>query len=270
VYPAPDRKLAQRLERAEAMANAAFVEARAGLQPDAGAQWIEIAGAYAMFDGVASPITQTFGMGVFDPFGEREFERVEEFFGVRGAATAHEVCSYADHATLQLLSTRGYTPIEASVVLVQPTARHLAAPVDRIVARRIDASEADEWSRVSVRGWSSEAPQLSSFLEEMGAITTRARDVHCFLAEMGGQPVAAAALSLQNGVALMAGACTIPEARRLGAQRALLDARLALAATLGSDLAMVVTAPGSSSQRNAERHGFRPMYTRSKWQRSAP
>jgi hypothetical protein len=30
---------------------------------------------------------------------------------------------------------------------------------------------------------------------------------------------------------------------------------------------MVVTLPGTASQRNAERQGFRPVYTRAKWQR---
>jgi hypothetical protein len=71
---------------------------------------------------------------------------------------------------------------------------------------------------------------------------------------------------MHNGVALLAGACTIPEARRQGAQLALLHARLTFAASLGVDLAMVVTAPGSASHRNAERQGFRPVYTRAKWQ----
>lgn len=51
------------LERAEAVAG--FVEARARLQPESGAQGIEVAGAYAMYDGPRSPVTQTFGLGLF-------------------------------------------------------------------------------------------------------------------------------------------------------------------------------------------------------------
>jgi hypothetical protein len=41
------------------------VEARAQVAPDVGACWTEIAGAYVMFDGPASPCTQTFGLGLF-------------------------------------------------------------------------------------------------------------------------------------------------------------------------------------------------------------
>jgi len=47
-----DLALARRLERTEASANAHFVEARARAVPESGAQWIEVAGAYAMFDGL--------------------------------------------------------------------------------------------------------------------------------------------------------------------------------------------------------------------------
>jgi hypothetical protein len=68
-----------------------------------------------------------------------------------------------------------------------------------------------------------------------------------------------------EGVALMAGAGTIPEARKLGAQLALLESRLRWGAEQGCDIAMMCAAPGSASQRNAERHGFRIAYTRIKW-----
>jgi hypothetical protein len=86
-----------------------------------------------------------------------------------------------------------------------------------------------------------------------------------FLAELDGRPVAAGALSITDGVALLAGASTIPEARKQGAQLALLGARLRYAVERGCDLAMMCAQPGSASQRNAERHGFRVAYTRTKW-----
>jgi hypothetical protein len=59
-YPFVDLALACRLERTEAKSNRSFVEAKACLFPDSSAFWIEVAGAYAMFDGIDEPITQTF------------------------------------------------------------------------------------------------------------------------------------------------------------------------------------------------------------------
>jgi len=83
--------------------------------------------------------------------------------------------------------------------------------------------------------------------------------------ELRGRPIATAALAIHDGVAHFAGASTIPEGRRQGAQLALLDARMRYAAQRGCDLALMGAAPGCGSQRNAERHGFRIAYTRIKW-----
>jgi hypothetical protein len=45
----------------------------------------------------------------------------------------------------------------------------------------------------------------------------------------------------------------------------LLDSRLRYAAEQGCDIAMMCAQPGTPSQRNAERNGFRIAYTRIKW-----
>jgi cobalamin biosynthesis protein CobD/CbiB len=47
-----DRDLSQKLERTEARSNVDFVRARAEMFPSSGAEWMEAAGAYAMFDGI--------------------------------------------------------------------------------------------------------------------------------------------------------------------------------------------------------------------------
>jgi GNAT superfamily N-acetyltransferase len=266
-FPVVDLALARRLERAEGMANAASVDARRAVQPDVGAEWIEVAGLYAMFDGPASPLTQTYGLGLFDSFLTPEFERVEEFFSRRGAPTFHEVSSFVASETLNVLSARGYAPMEASTVLVRPASAPLSLQSSPISVRPIEAREVDVWSRVAAEAWGAESPDLRSFLESMGTIVARARGVTCFLAERDGEPIATAALNVCNGVALLAGAATVPAARKQGAQRELLRARLEFAAERNIELAMVVTLPGSASQRNAERQGFRAVYTRAKWQR---
>ena len=67
-------------------------------------------------------------------------------------------------------------------------------------------------------------------------------------------------------IALFGGATTVPELRRRGLQAALLHERMRYAVERKCDIAMMVTLPGSDSQRNAERKGFRIAYTRTKWQ----
>ena len=265
--PRVDLNLARQLERAEAMANAAAVEARQKVRPEVGAEWIEVAGAYAMFDGPEAPTTQTFGIGLFDRFLDSEFEKVEQFFDRNKTTTFHEICSFAAHESQGLLSARGYTPFEPSIVLLRPTANHLAPKQSAISARAIELDELPTWCRVAGEAWSAESPELGEFVANLGDIWGRARGVTCFIAERDGQAIGSAALNIANGVAIMAGASTIPSARRQGAQLALFDARLAFAAAQGIELAMVVTAPGGGSQRNSERQGFRPVYSRMKWKR---
>lgn len=263
-HPIADLELVRRLERAEATANAGSIEAHAALDPASGATWTEVAGVYAMYDGAESPLTQTFGLGVFDPVGDAELDALERFFTGRGAPVHHEASPYIGFELLERLVARGYQPIEHSTVLVRTTT--LGAPATSHVSVRQAASdEADAWARVAGQGWSSEGAELAAFIESFGRVLARARGMHLFLAELEGRPIAAGGLALHGDVAILAGASTIPSARRQGAQRALLDTRLRFAAERGASLAMVVALPGSGSQRNAERNGFRPAYTRTKW-----
>ena len=117
---------------------------------------------------------------------------------------------------------------------------------------------------LSSGGWS-ETPDLASFIGAFAAVILDSRGVVSFVAESGGRAIASGAMSLSGGIALLAGASTIPSGRRQGAQLALLEARLRHAAAQGCDLAMMCALPGSASQRNAERQGFRIAYTRIKW-----
>src|ERR1700754_2834954 len=119
-YPLVDIGLARRLEKTEATANIEFVEARAKVAPALGAQWQEIGGTYAMFDGVGSPLTQTFGLGMFEPVTAEPITAIEAFFSARGADVYHEVSPLADRSALAILSDRGYKPCELSTVLCQP------------------------------------------------------------------------------------------------------------------------------------------------------
>lgn len=69
-------------------------------------------------------------------------------------------------------------------------------------------------------------------------------------------------MRIDDGVAALAGAATVPAHRRRGVQTALLAARLADAAAAGCDLAVITTEPGSKSQENAQNSGFTLLYTR--------
>ena len=261
-----DLDLARRLERLEGTACRRFVEARARIAPESGACWIEVGGAYAMFDTPGSPITQTFGLGMFAPVTAKVLSQIEEFFLDRGAPVNHEVSPLAGVEVLALLTSRGYEPIELTSVMYRPAGDPLDVAVNpRVRVRMVEPDEHDRWARAGAMGWSTEVPGASEFMMDLGRVIAAKNDAAPFLAELDGEAAGAGSLSLYEGAALLAGASTVPEARRQGVQLALLEARLRYAAAQGCDLAMMCAAPGSSSQRNAERNGFRIAYTRVKW-----
>jgi GNAT superfamily N-acetyltransferase len=229
--PFSDLALSRRLERAEGHACTEYAEARRRLYPHSGAAWIECAGAYAVFDGVESPLTQSSGLGIFEELSPASLDVIERFFLDRAAPVLHEVSPSASHISVRL----------------------------------IGPDEAPRWADVSARSWAHEHPELLDFLLQLGAISTARKHGLCFLAEADSKPGAAGVLCLHHKVALFGGSATIPELRRHGLQTALLQERMRYAFDHGCDLAMMVAVPGSDSQRNAERKGFQIAYTRTKW-----
>lgn len=221
-----------------------------------------------MFDGIGSPITQSFGLGIFENLTAASLDTIERFFFDRGAVADHEVSPLAGVAALDLLCARNYRPIEISSVLYRPVEKAPAEDLRGVTVRVVDPGEKELWSDISARGWAHEHPEVLDFLQGATEISSAREDSVCFLAEIDGQPGAAGSLSLHNGVALFSGAATVPELRRRGLQRALLQQRMQYAFDHGCDLAMMVAEAGSSSQRNAEREGFRIAYTRTKWRLS--
>lgn len=262
-----DKALSQKLERTEARTNAYFVETRARLDSACGAAWIEVGGAYAMFDGVESPLTQTFGLGMFEETTSEHLDEIEAFFKERGAPVFHEVSPMADPSLMSLLSDRGYRPIELTSVMY----RELDVPIqkrDRIAGlttRVIDESEVELWAKTSADAWTAEHKELGDFMFNFGSVSASCRGSYPYIAELHGQPIATGMLFIYDDVAMLAGASTIVGGRNQGAQTALLEDRLQLAASKGCSLAIMGAAPGSQSQKNAQKNGFHIAYTRTKW-----
>src|SRR5689334_732215 len=103
---------------------------------------------------------------------------------------------------------------------------------------------------------------ISAFFCRPLPFPQRAKRARASSRRLRANPPVPAPLCIHQGVALFAGAATIPEMRRRGAQGALLRERMRYAFDRGCHLAMMVAAAGSDSQRNAERNGFQIAYTR--------
>jgi hypothetical protein len=263
-----DRELGRRLERAESSIGTSFIAVRQRLSPEVGATWHDFDGTYAIFDGADSPMTQTFGLGMYTDTTDDALAAIEAYFGERGAPAMHEVCSLAPTATMARLASRGYLPIEQSSVLVQEIGEPVATTTPLRV-RVIQPADHETWVETSVGGWASEQ-QYANVIRRLAEVAAANDAMTHFLVERDGEPIATASLGVHGDIALFAGASTVPSGRGQGAQNLLLSARIAEARRRGCTLALMIADPGSTSQRNAERSGFRIAYTRSKWRRERP
>lgn len=265
-----DLELSRRLERTEAAIATSFIPVQQRITPARGAAWQDFDGTYAIYDGADSPLSQTIGLGMFNPVTPELLTAIEAYFESRGVPVMHEVSPLAGVDALALLAGRGYVPCELSTVLIQELDHALDdLGGHRLRARVMAPADRAAWVETSIAGWASD-PMFSPMIAAIAEVVSHNDAMIHFLAERDGEPIATGSLGVHDRVALLAGASTVVGGRGQGAQALLLAARLAEAQRRGCELAMMVTAPGSSSQRNAERRGFRVAYTRTKWRRARP
>ncbi len=264
-----DINLARRLEGLDAVGGVEYGRAHARLFPQSGATSIAIAGGHATYAGIESPITQAFALGLFGEVTAAEINELEEFYRSRRAPVNIEVCPLADASLVELLWRRGYRPIEFSNVLVRALPleeKASAGQHDGVRAREAMPDEEQLWTQTVAHGFL-ETADVSPPMRNILLTAFHTAGTHCFVAEQSDTIIGGGSMSIRDRIAALAGASTLPDHRKRGAQGALLDYRLRFAARCGCELATITTLPGSASQRNAERHGFQVAYTRTKWLR---
>lgn len=243
-----DGALARRIEAGEA-ANAAGC-----------GEFIEVAGGFASFAGVDSPLTHAIGLGLNGPVSAAEMDRLEDFYRSRGSAVNVDLCPHADLTFLELLGERGYRIVECNNVMAGP----VIGSADWRVTTTGDLAL---WARTMLQGFFSRT-EFSEMELDLGPRLMNLKNASAWLAYADGEPAAAGAMNVREKLALLFADSTIEKYRGRGLHLALIRARLKHAAERGCDLATASTAPGSISQRNYERAGLHVAYTKLNMQRS--
>ena len=256
-YPFGGLALARRLELAEAQDVREFGQGWMRRNPDGGGGVMEIAGGQAAFAGVGSPLSHAVGIGMAGPVTETEFDQLERFYLDRGSDCTIDLCPLADASLTEHLGKRGYRIGEINNVLVRPLGP------DYLYAHEAVGRAEDEvvWAKTVACGFS----ERTDFTPEELELGTLFFHMPCgtpWIAQAKGEPAAAAFMAMQGRLALLAGDSTLPRFRRQGWHGALIQARLKFASEQGCDLATASTLPGSASQANYERLGFRLVYTK--------
>ena len=263
-----DIDLARRIEAAECRLSTDIAHLLAQKGKDAFA--MPAAGGAVVYCGPDSPFNKLIGAGFGEGLDEPALAAAERACADRSSAIRAEVSSLADPAIAAALSARGYVLVGFEDVLGRRLDGGLPAPVPGVTVADVAHDALDSWIHVVVTGFmspdtqgvpSSESPPREA-LEPLFLDMADAPGYRHFVARMDGVDVGGGSMRVDQGLAQLCGAATLPEYRRRGVQTTLLADRLRWAAEHGCDLAVVTTLPGSKSQENVVRRGFERLYTR--------
>lgn len=263
--------LARRIDRTEfALAREAAEGARR-LGRD-GVQVLSIGGTAAILAEPGSPFNKLIGLGFGEPVDEGILAEVERVHAERNVPLQVELAALADPRVGRLLTRRGYVLAGFENLL----GRALEAPLPdanagSVAIAPVSPGEERKWIDTvataflhedSYDGPAAHQSFTGSVIERAFESCMGAPGFRWFMAQRDGEPAGGGSLYVKDGIAVCAGAATLPHHRQKGVQAALLVRRLQAARELGCDLAVVTTTPGSKSQVNVQRLGFQLLYTR--------
>ena len=257
-----DRALARRFESAEEVPQVRYAELYRKLRPEIGADAKAIGTGHMTFAGVGSPIGRVTGAGFNSDIGANELDAIEDFYRSHQAPSQVDVCPLSDAPLLEMLKEREYKFTEFNNVLY----RRLDPNEDFLVTpgiRRVSSDDAAVCSAVMERSFFPDGNVPKEF-EGIFPPLFQMEGAIVFLAEVEGRAAACGAGMMipEHGIIALFGAGTLAEHRRRGQQTALLQTRMAAGAAAGCEFAVIVTQGGTTSQRNAERLGFRVAYSK--------
>ena len=259
-----DKALARRFESGEEMPQLEYARVFQKTRPEIGAAVEEICGGHMVFAGLGSPIGRATGAGLDRPFTAEDLERIEQFYAAHKAPSQVDLCPMHGPDVFELFKERGYAIAELNNVLYRQLnvgEKFPPAPAGCEV-RRSPIEEAQVTGAIVESAFFPDgAPEPFR-----GLITPlyQMKRALAFVAIVEGKLVACGTglVIPEHKVFALCGAGTLAEFRGGGLQTALLRARLAAAVVSGCEYAVVVTQGGTTSQRNAERLGFRVAYSK--------
>jgi ribosomal protein S18 acetylase RimI-like enzyme len=260
-----DKALARRLEAAEEMPQVQYALGYQKLRPEVGAAIEKICGGHMIFAGLGSPVGRATGLGLNQPFTPEVIDRMEAFYRSHGAPAQVDVCPLHDPELFEIFKQRGYALAELNNVLFRRLHANEPAPPEPpgVQIRRGRPEEASTFAAIVARCFAEYGPPPEGF-EAMLLPNYQFAGSISFVALVNGQPVGVGAglLIPEHKILALFGAGTLPEFRGRGIQTALLGFRTHMAAQEGCEFAVIVTRGGTTSQRNAERVGFRLAYSK--------
>jgi ribosomal protein S18 acetylase RimI-like enzyme len=259
-----DKALARRFESCEEMPQVMYARMFQKTRPEMGAAEEEICGGHMIFAGLGSPIGRATGAGLDRPLTAEDLDRVEQFYCAHQAPSQVDLCPMHGPEVFEMCKERGYGIAELNNVLyrkLDTEEKFPLVPVGCEIRRSLPEEAEQGGTIVETAFFPDGAPEayrglIAPFYKMEGALA--------FVASVEGNLVACGTglVIPEHRVFALCGAGTLAGFRGRGLQTALLRARMEAAVEAGCEYAVVVTQGGTTSQRNAERLGFRVAYSK--------
>ncbi len=254
------RTLDETIRRCEIDGIRKSIEATQRLYPELDAAGIEVAGGIARFNGFDA-LSEAFGLGTLAPVGADEISRLTEFYASHNSTPRVFVTPMAHPSLARSLALAGFAPAEYENVLVSDDLETHARYDDRIAV----ATDLDAWALASMRGFMGDEPAETGD-PRFGVVLASADGIVPLEGREGSAIVLTAVMSLRGECAFFFAGATVAGSRRRGWHLATIRDRIARARDGRAQIMRATAAPGSASERNFLRSGFRVLYTRSLWE----
>lgn len=265
-----DPTCGRRIEKGFAAQGRDYALDHRAVMPEDGAEVHEVGGAgggVAVWGSKrgAPNVSRAFGLGIDGAVTESDLAGVEAFYAKHGAPVRVSTSPWTHRSLFDLLAARryrvtGFDNMLTRVLIKDEPLKVGGAGAPGVVVRAIGREEVLAWGEVVRCGFGMAADDEPSGAADR--VFERSKTATLYIATVDGEPAGGAALDVRDGMATLFATATIPAFRRRGVHGALVAARLAHAVAADVDLAIVITAPGSDSQRNLETScGFRVGYS---------
>lgn len=265
--PHVSTKLAAHLEGLCAAEAERFVETARKLDSASAASTLRVAGGTAAWVERGMSINQAFGLGFSEPVTTDHIAAIERFYAKRRQGAVMGVCPLAHVSLIGALAARRWIVLGFENVLVLPLDDDVAcdstarATTTVTITEASTAAEKKLWAKLAAIGFSApDEPTHEQFA--LARIVVERPGARLFVAWVDGKAAGTGELYVTGKTAWLSGDSTLAQFRGRGVQQALQRHRLAVARSTEATLAVSEADPGSTSQRNMERLGFRVAYTR--------
>ena len=249
----PDPETASEVVRASLAYAKCICESYQHLYPESKPEYFELCGGAVVFVSSTSPFTQLIGFGITEPVRPEDIALLRQYFQDRGVPLRIRVTSFTHPSLFECFAGKQFKASDFTFMMARKVST--SRPFPKIPGLDIDLIKSEAtWMDAFSRGYCN--GNLDPESERLGRTLFHAKGSQVIGAWVDGQVTGVGILTMFENLATLNAACTLPEYRNVGIQKALIESRMAIAAQNGIKMVMARVSPGTVSQRNFEKLGF--------------